>query len=185
MSEDAVAAASSLPALAARAQLGDRAALEALLRSLEQPLLRHLRAMLNDRDLADDVLQETLLRLSRGLGSLREPHWVRAWAFRIATREAVRTARSERARSTEPPDDWSEIPAPDGEDVGAAADLVGELSARLDALPRRAQLVLRMRYLQELSQQEVAEALEIPIGTVKSRIAYGLSVLRRMSSPES
>jgi RNA polymerase sigma-70 factor (ECF subfamily) len=36
-----------------------------------------------------------------------------------------------------------------------------------------------MRYLQELSQQEIAEALEIPIGTVKSRIAYGLSLLRR------
>jgi RNA polymerase sigma-70 factor, ECF subfamily len=173
-------ATASLPALAARAQLGDRSALEHLLRSLEPPLLSHLRAMLNDPDLADDVLQETLLRVSRGLGALREPAWVRAWAYRIATREAIRTARADRARWAEPADDWDAIPAPDDEDVVAAEDLVAELSAHLDALPGRAQLVLRMRYLQGLSQQEIAEALEIPIGTVKSRIAYGLSGLRRM-----
>ena len=60
-----------------------------------------------------------------------------------------------------------------------SAELIDELPARLDVLPRQARLVLRMRYLQELSQQEIAEALEIPIGTVKSRINYGLSILRR------
>ncbi len=46
-------------------------------------------------------------------------------------------------------------------------------------LPPHAQIAIRMHYLQELSQQEIAEALEIPIGAVKSRIAYGLSALRR------
>lgn len=77
-------------------------------------------------------------------------------------------------------DDWSDFPAPDQGDAVAGDDLLDELPARLDELPRRAQLALRMRYLQELSQQEIAEALEIPVGTVKSRIAYGLSALRRL-----
>jgi RNA polymerase sigma-70 factor (ECF subfamily) len=166
--------------LAARAQLGDQAALESLLRSLEPPLLDHVRTILNDQDLADDVLQETLIRVSRGLRSLREPEWVRAWAYRIATREAIRTARAERGRRSEAVDDWDDFPAPDKEDVVAAGDLLDELPALLNALPGRTQLVLRMRYLQALSQQEIAEALEIPIGTVKSRIAYGLSQLRGM-----
>jgi RNA polymerase sigma-70 factor (ECF subfamily) len=170
-------AARSLPSLAARAQLGDRDALEHLLRALEAPILDHIRAIVHDRDLADDVLQGTLLRVSRGLGSLREPEWVRAWAYRIATRDAVRAARHERDRRTEAVEDWAEVPAPDTEEV-AAENLLDELPLHLDALPRRTQLVLRMRYLQELSQQEVAEALDIPIGTVKSRIAYGLSLLR-------
>lgn len=169
----------TLPSLAARAQLGDRAALETLLRLLERPLLEHARAIVNDPDMADDVLQETLLRVSRGLGSLREVDWVRAWAFRIATREAIRAARADRDPRRETVDDWNDIQVPAGEAVQPDDDLLDELPGRLEGLPRRAQLVLRMRYLQELSQQEIAEALEIPIGTVKSRIAYGLSCLRR------
>jgi RNA polymerase sigma-70 factor, ECF subfamily len=172
----------SLPSLAARAQLGDRGALERLLRALEVPLLAHVNTIVDDRDLADDVLQEVLLKISRGLGSLRAPDWVRAWAYRITTREAIRVARAERHQRHEAVVDWDDLPAAAGEDVFAPDDAPGEILARLDALPRRAQLVLRMRYLEELSQQEIAEALEIPLGTVKSRIAYGLSALRRVTS---
>ncbi len=168
----------SLASLAARAQLGDRGALETLLRALELPLLDHARTIVDDEDLADDVLQESLMRISRALGSLREPEWVRAWAYRITTREAIRAARAERRARHEAIDDWNDFPAADG-DV-AAEDFLDELPTRLAELPRKAQLVLRMRYLQELSQQEIAEVLEIPLGTVKSRIAYGLSVLRQL-----
>jgi RNA polymerase sigma-70 factor (ECF subfamily) len=174
------ATADLLPSLAARAQLGDRGALEKLLHSLESPLHAHVSTIVNDRDLADDILQEVLLKVSRGLGSLREPEWVRAWAYRITTREAIRAARAERHQRHEAVEDWNDFPAPDMEDAVAAEDLIDEVVARFDELPRRAQLVLRMRYLEELSQQEIAEALEIPLGTVKSRIAYGLSAIRRL-----
>ena len=170
---------SLLPSLAARAQLGDRSALEQLLRALEHPLLDHVRAIVSDQDVADDVLQETLLLVSRKLGSLREPEWVRAWAYRIATREAVRAARAERDPRRETVDDWRDFPVPDVETAVISQELLDEMPARLDEVPRQAQLVLRMRYLEELSQQEIAEALEIPIGTVKSRINYGLGILRR------
>jgi RNA polymerase sigma-70 factor (ECF subfamily) len=168
-----------LPSLAARAQLGDRSALDDLLRRLEPPLLDHVRTIVDDNDLADDVLQETLLRVCRGLRSLREPAWVRAWAYRIATREAVRAARRERGRQRALVDAWNDSPAPDCEEPVEDQDFLDELPARLAELPTRTRLVLRMRYLQALSQQEIAEALEIPIGTVKSRIAYGLALLRR------
>ena len=56
---------------------------------------------------------------------------------------------------------------------------VEQISGLARGEPRQAQLVLRMRYLQELSQHEIAEALEIPIGMVKSRINYGLTTLRQ------
>ena len=172
-------AASQLPSLAARAQLGDRSALEQLLRALERPLLDHVRTIVSDRDLADDVLQETLLRVSRKLGSLRAPEWIRAWAYRIATREAIRAARAERDSRRETVEDWHDLPAPEAEAAVISEELLDEIKAHLEALPPHAQLVLRMRYLEELSQQEIAEALEIPIGTVKSRINYGLRSLRR------
>ena len=179
MHPDRMQAASLLPSLAARAQLGDRSALEQLLRALEQPLLAHVQTIVRDHDVADDVLQETLLRVSRKLGSLRALEWIRAWAYRIATREAVRAARAERDPRREAVDDWHDFPASETESAVVAEELLDEMPARLDELPRNAQLVLRMRYLEEMSQQEIAEALEIPIGTVKSRINYGLSALRR------
>jgi RNA polymerase sigma-70 factor (ECF subfamily) len=66
----------------------------------------------------------------------------------------------------------------EGEPAIDDEELLAELPGRVAALPAAAQIVLRMHYLQSLTQQEVAEALEIPIGTVKSRIAYGLNRLR-------
>ena len=64
----------------ARAQSGDRAALEALLRDHQQPLYRHVRTITGDSDLAFDVLQSVLWVIARRLGTLRDPRWFRAWA---------------------------------------------------------------------------------------------------------
>jgi RNA polymerase sigma-70 factor (ECF subfamily) len=168
-----------LPALAARAQLGDRVALENLLRAIEQPLLHHVRAIVGDEDAAADVLQDSLVLICRRLTTLREPAWFTAWAYRIASRAAFRAARATRAQRHEPLDAWADPPAHDGELPTAEPGLLAELGERIAALPPHSQIAIRMFYLQELSQQEIAEALDIPLGTVKSRIAYGLSVLRR------
>lgn len=169
----------SLPALATRSQLGDRAALEALLRALEPRLLAHIRTITRDRDVSADALQETLVLICRRLATLREPEWIRAWAYRIASREAFRAARAARGHRDESIYESIDVPAPVPQHLDPESDLLAELPARLSEVPHAAQIVLRMRYLQELSQQEIAEALDIPLGTVKSRIAYGLSVLRR------
>lgn len=178
----------SLPALAAFAQLGDRDALEELLRRLQHPLSEHIRGIVRDDDLAADVLQDTLIIICRRLGSVREPEWVRAWAYRVATREAVRAAKRVRRDRGNPLDDIAEMAEPPVEASSGLADeeLLAELPARLAALPLGAQVVLRLHYLQSFTQQEVAEALAIPLGTVKSRLAYGLSFLRKQwTSPHS
>ena len=178
----------SLPALAAFAQLGDRDALEELLRRLQHPLSEHIQGIVRDDDLAADVLQDTLIIICRRLGSVREPEWVRAWAYRVATREAVRSAKRMRRDRGNPLDDIAEMAEPPVEASSAFADekLLAELPARLASLPLGAQVVLRLHYLQSLTQQEVAEALAIPLGTVKSRLAYGLSFLRKQwTSPHS
>lgn len=161
-----------------RAQGHDRVALEALLRALQLPLHRHISAVVRDPDLADDVLQEALWLVCRKLGGLRDPRWVRAWAYRIATREAHRRLERERVMSSI--DDAAlgdlELPA-----IDASPD--DELLARLPALVERlspaSEMVIRMHYLDRLSIAEIAEALELAPGTVKSRLAYGLAALRR------
>lgn len=163
----------------ARAQSGDRGALDRLLSDHQRPLYRHVSAIVGDADLGFDVLQASLLIIARKLGGLRDPHWFRAWAFRIATREAVRAARR-RSRDHALFDDASETEAAQAPAEEPAFDpaRVRACAARLDALPPAAQIVLRLHYLEELTLLEVAEALELPLGTVKSRLAYGLARLR-------
>jgi RNA polymerase sigma-70 factor (ECF subfamily) len=172
----------SLSALAARAQLGDRAALEQLLRRLQGPLGEHIRGIVRDDSLAADVLQDVLLLVCRRLGSVRQTEWIRAWAYRVATREAVRAVQRAHRQQGEPLDSSA---VPDGSADSSENDdeaLLAELAAKLAMLPIGAQIVLRLHYLHALTQQEVAESLEIPLGTVKSRIAYGLACLRRMQN---
>lgn len=170
-----------LPALAARAQLGDRVALESLLRIVQPALAAHLRILMQDDDAADDVLQDSLLLIARRLGTLREVEWVRAWSYRIATREARRLLRRSRRWRNEQLDAAETVPEPEMPDEPGEAIRV-RLLERLPLLPPKAQVVVRLRFVESLSQQEIAEALEIPLGTVKSRLAYGLQCLRESLS---
>jgi RNA polymerase sigma-70 factor (ECF subfamily) len=174
----------SLPALAARAQLGDRNALEELLRQLLPPLREHLEGILGDDDQAADVLQDALIIVSRRLGTVRQTEWIRAWAYRIATREALRALRRAHQNRGVPLDDMLAVPAvPVTAPDTNQDELLAELPDRLAALPAGAQVVLRLHYLHSMTQQEISEALEIPLGTVKSRLAYGLMCLRRSLVP--
>jgi RNA polymerase sigma-70 factor (ECF subfamily) len=135
-----------------------------------------------DDEAAGDVLQDVLLTICRKLPELRDPRWLRAWAYRIATRAAVRRARRERR--------WRDAlrgeEAAEAIDAGAApladppfdAELVAQVPALLETLSPAARTVVRMHYLDQLSLVEIAEAIEVPLGTVKSRLAYGLAALR-------
>ncbi|HUQ20574.1 MAG TPA: RNA polymerase sigma factor [Gemmatimonadaceae bacterium] len=165
--------------LVARAQSGDRNALDQLLRSLQEPLFEHIRAIVGDADQAKDVLQETLWRIARKLSSLRDPRWVRAWSYRIATREAVHRSHSEKR--------WTEalrgealnaLPV-ESEDPDSDPELIAQIVSGISGLSPASQVVLRMHYLDGMTHVEIAEALEIADGTVKSRLAYGLAALRR------
>lgn len=165
----------------ARAQAGDRHALDQLLRDHQEPLYRHLLSITGNRDLAFDALQNSLLLVARRLGGLRDPRWFKAWAYRIATREAVRTLKRESRFDDRRADaelaDHVETTLPDehfdAREIRACIDhLVG--------LPPACQIVVRLHYLEEMTFVEIAEALEIPVGTVKSRLAYGLARLRTL-----
>lgn len=167
------------PVLVGRAQSGDLHALDQLLRALQEPLYRHLLAILADPHTAQDVLQETLLAVCRKLRGLRDPRWFRAWAYRITTRTAVRRAQREHRWSDALRDDaLAGLPAAEPEPI-FEPELIAALPAALEAVSPASRLVLHMHYLDELTLVEIAEALELSVGTVKSRLAYGLAALRK------
>jgi RNA polymerase sigma-70 factor (ECF subfamily) len=165
--------------LVGRAQLGDAAAMDQVLRALQRPLFEHVRLIVRDMATAEDVLQDTLFIVCRQLPKLRDPRWLRAWAYRIATREAVRRARRERRWADAQRDEMvDDLPQPERAEA-ADAELLDALPALLDRLSPASRIVLHMHYVDGLTYPEIAEALEIAVGTVKSRLAYGLAALRR------
>jgi len=146
---------------------------------LQDQLYEHIRAIVGDSDTAKDVLQESLWVIARKLPSLRDPRWMRAWAYRIATREAVHRTHSEKRWKEALRGDDLNVLVADADDEQFDGEVIAEIVSRLDSLSPASQVVLRMHYLQGLTHVEIAEALEVAVGTVKSRLSYGLAVLRR------
>ena len=81
-----------------KAQAGDGEALDRLLRGIYPPLLRFVTRMVGDRSAAEDVLQDTMLIIARKLRWLDRPEAFRPWAYRIASRTAMKALRRERRR---------------------------------------------------------------------------------------
>lgn len=158
-----------------RAQCGDREALELLLRHAQPSLRRYLRGVVGAGD-ADDVLQEVLVLIYRKLGRLQAPELFPAWAYRIASRAAFRHLRKRR-RLPEHVDeraDWTDaVAAATPPDAGRLHELLTthEISPACSA-------VLALHFQEGMTLAEVAAVLELPLGTVKSRLAYGLGKLR-------
>jgi RNA polymerase sigma-70 factor (ECF subfamily) len=165
------------PALVLRAQAGDLAAFERILRALEPALRRYVGRLVGARPVTDDVLQETFIRIWRGLGWLRDPTLFRAWAYRIATRETYRLLGRERQRD--------ELRADDAELEQLAAPLA-DSAARLDLenvlmrISPLARTVLAAHYFEGFTLEEVAALTETPVGTVKSRLGSGLKQARAL-----
>jgi len=157
-----------------RAQAGDRDALEQLLAGVQPALHRYLRSVVGDDALAEDVLQDVLFLIFRKLDFLREPRVFEAWAYRIASREAFRRLKKLRKlkESTLDDDVVAEVETPNDEMLDA-------LPRHLDALSPASRAVLTLHYMQSMTLQDVADILGISLGTVKSRLAYGLRCLRR------
>lgn len=165
-----------------RAQCDDREALELLLRSVQGPLHRYTCSLVGSSE-ADDVLQDVLVIICRRLVWLNKPEVFRAWAYRIASRAASRHLRKQKRWPEQLPDDFmlEEIPMPE---VRPPAELLQDLDT--DCISPASRAVLVLHFQEELTLQEVAAILEIPVGTVKSRLAYGLTALRKqLAGPRS
>lgn len=162
------------------AQSGDRAALEQLLRETYAPLRRYI-TRLAGTALADDILQETSLQIFRKLPFLREPAVFRPWTLRIASRIAF--SHLKHARRWLPLDDTPPEPlsSPDP-DLGELPDAA--FLALLEHVSPASRAVLLLRYQHDLSLEETAAILEIPIGTAKSRLNYGVTALRKHLTTE-
>ena len=160
-----------------RAQCADREALESLLGCVQPALRRYISGLVGPSD-ADDVLQDVLVLIYQKLKWLQDPALFRPWAFRIASRAGFRHLKRRRHRSEHVDVDAAldDIPAPDAAVVDERG--VQDLLAANRVSPG-CRAVLTLHFQEHMSLVEVAAVLELPLGTVKSRLAYGLAALRK------
>jgi RNA polymerase sigma factor (sigma-70 family) len=146
--------------LVRRAQLGSVAAFEQLVLAFGPRAYRYLALRLRDDGAALDALQETLTAAWQGLPALKEPAKFWPWLVGIAAHKAADAARQR-------------MPASEGNPEPAGLEEQGSVEIReaLSALPAHYREVLLLRYFVRLSEEEVAEALGVRVGTVKSRSA--------------
>jgi RNA polymerase sigma-70 factor, ECF subfamily len=163
-----------------RAQSGDHEALNELLKAVQEPLYRYIFSLVRQQHLAEDILQEVFIRIYRKLRWLQEPRVFRSWAYQIATRETFRHIKRERRWSNRVTEETlirtnSDLPSSDE----LTLDLIDRLPELVASLSPASRAVIVLFYLQEMSLDETAAVLSIPLGTAKSRLSYGLESLRR------
>jgi RNA polymerase sigma-70 factor, ECF subfamily len=162
-----------------QAQSGSHEALDELYKRVQDPLFRYIVSLVRDQHLAEDILQEVFIRIYRKLRWLREPEAFRAWAYQIASREAFRYLNRERRWSDQIRDEATLTTLPDEHDSEFSRELIESLPQLVDKLSPASRAVVVLFYLHEMSLAETAAVLDVPVGTVKSRLAYGLASLRR------
>ena len=169
------------PALISRAQRGDVSAFEALVQPHQQSLLRLILATNRNPDDAQDCLQEALISAYRAIPRFRCESGFRTWLCRIAlnvTRNWIRAeARASAQRFRQDP---LRILSPASTNIDEnllREDDANTIRRALAALPAHYRDVLLLRYYSDLPYDEIARALELPVGTVRSRLSEGRRLL--------
>lgn len=159
---------------------GDQSAYAFLLNKYHQPLYFHVVRMVHVRDMVDDLLQEIFTKAFDNLHTYNSAYAFSTWLYRIATNHSIDHLRKRRLRTTsldEP------VQTKDGEVRIEVADDSEQTDAEVlhrqralilkdavEALPPRFRRVIELRHMEDKSYQEIAELLDLPLGTVKAHI---------------
>jgi RNA polymerase sigma-70 factor (ECF subfamily) len=172
--------------LARRASRGDAVAMAALLERHFDFVHSVCRRVLRDRGAAEDARQEVLARAAAGIRTFDHRSSFRTWIFVIARRVCLNMLRSQvrvplpaSSSGLEPPEVATSSYR---NSVEAGVDARIDVDAALGQLPRSRREVVVLRYLCDLSYEEIADVLDIPLNTVRTRLHRGLAELRPLLS---
>lgn len=178
-------------ALAEGLRQGDEAAYEALIQRYEHPIFSLVSRLADNPEDAADVVQDVFIKIFRNVGSFRGESSLKTWIYRIAVNQARnqrrwfgRHRRQEVGLEPEPGDtqgyqDWLQDPGPSPFDLALDGETQALLEAALQTVPSSFRAALVLREIEGLSYEQIAEVLEITLGTVKSRIMRGREALKR------
>ena len=166
---------------------GDTCAFEVLVRRYADPLLGFLVRTTSDRAAAEDLFQETFVRVHQKAATFRPGARFKSWLYAIAAHLAVDRHRRQARAPTLSLDAGEEErlmdhlpdPAPGPAQAADAADQRARVRAAVDHLSPRQRTTLELAYFQGLSYPEVAAAMGCTVGTVKTQVSRALHILAR------
>ena len=179
--------------LVRRCLSGDQRACRDLVRRYERPVYSVLMRVVRRAEDAEDLVQETFVKVFRALDRYDTERPFSAWIFTIASRLAIDHLRRRRVKTvslevSEPGS--TEERTMDVEDTGLKPDEVTshaeeekQAASLIDSLPEHYRIVVLLRHQQDLSYEEIAEALNLPLGTVKARIHRARALLKDRLDP--
>ncbi len=161
-------------------QDGRPGAMDKLVRRWHRPLWRHARRLTGKPDAAWEVVQEAWVGICRGLGRLDDAARFRPWAYRIVTNKAADWIRKRQRGRADQFDEQTAPPPALARDDGA----VDRVRAGLARLGVEHRTVMSLRYLDGFTVAEIAHVLDVPAGTVKSRLHNARNELKRILEPD-
>ena len=182
-------------ALMLQLQAGDLRSFDTLVKRWEQPLLNYCYRMVNDITLAEDLRQEVFLRVYRSAMTYRPTAQFSTWMYRIATNLCLDTLAKRQRRKEMPIDAYLESESEGFDDgfidLSDAPDAVvvkkeseRRVRSALARLPEDQRVVVTLRHYNGMKFQEIAEIVERPVSTVKSRLVAGMERLSKMLSKQ-
>jgi RNA polymerase sigma-70 factor (ECF subfamily) len=170
--------------LVVAARAGDRRAFGDLVKRWQRRLLAHAWRLTSDSDAAHDTVQATWLEIARGLNRLKDERAFPAWAYRIVTRRCARDTagllrRRELANALEAEPEVSALQL-DAE----ARDDAERLHRAIRTLPPPQRAAIALFHFEDLSIPEIAVALDVPAGTIKTRLMHARRRLRAVLQGE-
>lgn len=164
--------------LFAKARGGNLFAFEEIVRRYQRRVYAVARRIVRRHEVADDVVQETFLRVWQNLGSFDASRPFGPWVCRIAANLAINHVRSPESREDPLPETDDPTQAPDPLENVLDVEAAAQLERALFSLNPEQRAVFVLRNVEELSYREIAEALDIEIGTVMSRLSRARERLR-------
>ena len=168
---------------------GDQSAISQLIDRHSRRVRDYIRMMVKDRDLADDILQETLIKVVRGIdeGRYTDSGKFLSWVLRIAHNQVIDYFRQQKQQKqlTEADAGYDVLGTlrfaePTVEDRMISEQIATDLRNLVEELPAEQREVVKMRYYANLTFKEIAEATDVSVNTALGRMRYALINLRRM-----
>lgn len=156
------------PELVRAAQSGDREALLTLLREIETQVYRTAYYMLGNEQDAMDASQEALIRIYTKIQSYEEKALFKTWVQRIVTNICIDKFRKTKPTVSIDEHEMTFVAPKNVEDEVMSGDLSQAIREAIDLLPEHHRSVVVLRYLHDLSYNEIADSLQLPLNTVKS-----------------
>jgi RNA polymerase sigma factor (sigma-70 family) len=175
--------------LVERAKLNEQAAFARLMEKYQKPLYFHINKIVHDKEILEDLIQEIFLKAFDNIHSFDASYAFSTWLYRIATNHSIDYLRKRKLKTLSIDEPYQtkdgelriELADDDSEadDVILHQQRVNIIMEAIESLPDKYERIIRLRHMEEKSYQEIAEIMELPLGTVKAHIFRARELLNK------